>query len=888
MSLSQKDPRFRALNTNIDFVARLMQLEQFIKNVMDVFEQDFCEWHLNSNLLMHFYPLLAPLALDLNLIICRYRQNFHDYTQTLNLGLDEELLLEDDLPSLHGDDEDFESGIFNDNDHDSSSEEIHESTDDDEDDDNDNGDASSKDSYYSSDDDDYDNDNNDDYNHGHDGNNNNDGYSTDDYSDDSSNGSDNDNDNDNFSQDDIWVYYYETYNFEPNHSSFDNDPTFFDTLPHQPLCFCVYCENSIRPACLLNQPWGQILGISITNQIAQTNNKYLSYKNYIKPLLRKNLQEYLSTLHPKALMKKSKQDMHNYLHKDLLGIPPLIAPENYMPSHRDIFYKTPKDNFYKDTTIWDNFSHPADCKCSFSCQSYKASDIKNYPWNLILGNQCILEISNEKVFDRFCRAYRKHVYLENLQKSQKVQQNICKPSDNFSNINTLGGNSKGYVQVTIHFGNLRQKTMALLDSGNSCKFSGCLKGQFARKLNLPIESRADIVVGSASSSHNMSVEGIANFQMGIQIGTAYVLFDMHCLVITDLSDNLNLGSHFLKQHNVSLLFDKHKPMVLQFKEYGVVQSVHSITQDKSYMNMATASKNSKLPRNEFSKNLESPQNKFPENPESPWNKFSENPKSLMHMATADKISKLPRNKFTKIPGSLQAESVTIPSCVSIRKANLINRGFRNFKDWNSHHSNLYIGRDNNYVPGIIGSKWQNPFQIKKYGLAQCLILYEKKIRNDPDLMNAIPELNGKELGCWCKPSACHGDILIKLFKEHFNIIEDHDNHQSFSHQNKSFNNNINDLPPRNKNTDLPLQSKNSPIQYISSDTKLTDLPLPVNNSDFHFLKGKVFKLKSAKQQFISKNQVGQVKGYVDKAPPNNFCFLVLPASPFNTDTFGGL
>ena len=27
------------------------------------------------------------------------------------------------------------------------------------------------------------------------------------------------------------------------------------------------------------------------------------------------------------------------------------------------------------------------------------------------------------------------------------------------------------------------------------------------------------------------------------------------------------------------------------------------------------------------------------------------------------------------------------------------------------------------------------------------------------------ELEGKELGCWCKPYLCHGDILIKLFKE---------------------------------------------------------------------------------------------------------------------------
>ena len=188
---------------------------------------------------------------------------------------------------------------------------------------------------------------------------------------------------------------------------------------------------------------------------------------------------------------------------------------------------------------------------------------------------------------------------------------------------------------------------------------------------------------------------------------------------------------------------------------------------------------------------------------------------------------------------------------------------------------MYIGRDNHYVPGIIGSKWQNPFQIKKYGLAQCLILYEKKIRNDPDLMDAIPELNGKELGCWCKPSDCHGDILIKLFKEHFDITDDHDNHQSFSLRNKS-----------SENSES-IRNKSSSVM-ATANTNFNNLPLTIQDSDFHFLKGKIFKLKSAKQQFISKNQIGQVKGYVDKAPPNNFCFLVLPASPFNTDTFGGI
>ena len=30
-------------------------------------------------------------------------------------------------------------------------------------------------------------------------------------------------------------------------------------------------------------------------------------------------------------------------------------------------------------------------------------------------------------------------------------------------------------------------------------------------------------------------------------------------------------------------------------------------------------------------------------------------------------------------------------------------------------------------------------------------------------MNDLHELEGKTLGCWCKPEKCHGDILIKLW-----------------------------------------------------------------------------------------------------------------------------
>ena len=72
------------------------------------------------------------------------------------------------------------------------------------------------------------------------------------------------------------------------------------------------------------------------------------------------------------------------------------------------------------------------------------------------------------------------------------------------------------------------------------------------------------------------------------------------------------------------------------------------------------------------------------------------------------------------------------------------------------------------VAGALGSEWGNPFKAKKANKnsrKKCLARYEDHVRRNPDLFNAIMELEGKELGCWCKPSLCHGDILIKLFKE---------------------------------------------------------------------------------------------------------------------------
>lgn len=82
---------------------------------------------------------------------------------------------------------------------------------------------------------------------------------------------------------------------------------------------------------------------------------------------------------------------------------------------------------------------------------------------------------------------------------------------------------------------------------------------------------------------------------------------------------------------------------------------------------------------------------------------------------------------------------------------------------------VYIGRQCNMGGWRLSkSKWANPFSAKKYGLDECLRLYKEHIFGNKELFNSLPELNGgKSLGCWCKPNACHGDVLLELLNEYF-------------------------------------------------------------------------------------------------------------------------
>lgn len=68
---------------------------------------------------------------------------------------------------------------------------------------------------------------------------------------------------------------------------------------------------------------------------------------------------------------------------------------------------------------------------------------------------------------------------------------------------------------------------------------------------------------------------------------------------------------------------------------------------------------------------------------------------------------------------------------------------------------VYIGR---------GSIFGNPFVIGKDGTREEVIekyrvYFEEKMLNDPVFRAAVFSCRGLRLGCFCKPKACHGDII---------------------------------------------------------------------------------------------------------------------------------
>ena len=81
----------------------------------------------------------------------------------------------------------------------------------------------------------------------------------------------------------------------------------------------------------------------------------------------------------------------------------------------------------------------------------------------------------------------------------------------------------------------------------------------------------------------------------------------------------------------------------------------------------------------------------------------------------------------------------------------------NLRNWAKQKNNIYIGRA---TRDLQGSKWANPYIIgDRYDRKTVIFLYEKYILGRKKLYKSLLELEGKTLGCWCTPKACHGEVL---------------------------------------------------------------------------------------------------------------------------------
>lgn len=116
--------------------------------------------------------------------------------------------------------------------------------------------------------------------------------------------------------------------------------------------------------------------------------------------------------------------------------------------------------------------------------------------------------------------------------------------------------------------------------------------------------------------------------------------------------------------------------------------------------------------------------------------------------------------------TLSGCNMTCNPCLALKYKN--NMKVVNVKD---EEFDVYIGR---------GTKWGNKFIEGVDGTREEVIaLYEQEFLDSPWLHSrAIIELQGKVLGCHCKPKSCHGDILVNFIERRLTNGIDSDSNSS--------------------------------------------------------------------------------------------------------------
>lgn len=118
------------------------------------------------------------------------------------------------------------------------------------------------------------------------------------------------------------------------------------------------------------------------------------------------------------------------------------------------------------------------------------------------------------------------------------------------------------------------------------------------------------------------------------------------------------------------------------------------------------------------------------------------------------------------------------------KVKFLRPQYNNLKEWMDDDNNMYIGRagivfiQNKETKNIErfpkqSSDFANPYKIGNDGTREEVIqkykkYIEKQLEQSPKLVIQLRSLKDKNLGCWCYPEPCHGDVLLDLIKKYEN------------------------------------------------------------------------------------------------------------------------
>ena len=100
--------------------------------------------------------------------------------------------------------------------------------------------------------------------------------------------------------------------------------------------------------------------------------------------------------------------------------------------------------------------------------------------------------------------------------------------------------------------------------------------------------------------------------------------------------------------------------------------------------------------------------------------------------------------------------------------------YKNLKAWCEDENNVYIARrgvvliDKKRYP-LRDSPFANPYKVGRDGSREEVIekyreRIQQKIKDDEINIEQLQSLVGKNLGCWCAPKYCHGDVLLEIIR----------------------------------------------------------------------------------------------------------------------------